>query len=140
MTHPRKNIRAALVAILGAASLPGDPTIVSNRAAKIDESDLPVVNIVATPETSAESELGTPKLRRTLEVTIEVQAMASAETTLDDTLDDLAEGIEAALSADQAWNRTVIISTLTGTAITKTDDGAEPVGTMTMKYTADYYA
>lgn len=140
MTHRRKTIRDAVVALLDTGTIVASGKVYSNRTLRVAAADAPYVNVYTQSETSQPLNITGKTLARVLTISIEAVAKDFSDATLDDTLDTLAEGIETALRADEAWAGSVFDSTLIGTEIETSDEGDTPLGRIRLTYSARYRA
>lgn len=94
MSHPRKQIRANVVALL--TGLTGVTTVDASRVTPFADSELPALNVVNRGGQSSPITLtGSGPQERQINVGIDIHAKAT--DGVDDLLDDIAERVEAEL-------------------------------------------
>jgi peptidoglycan hydrolase-like amidase len=74
----------------------------------------------------------------TRNLTLVIEGYAKTATNLDDTLDTIASEVEAAMAGDRTVTGWAVTSHLTGTEISLTGDGDQPVGVVSMSYLVTY--
>jgi len=98
VSHPRKQIRAAVVQTLLDAGLVGG-RVFRSRARELQPNELPAILVYADEETAEPtSETGARCYVKDLKVRVK---MVAAGDTADEDLDDLAELVEDALALDE---------------------------------------
>lgn len=96
MSHPRKQIRANVVALL--TGLAGVVTVAASRTAPFDDSELPALNVVNRGGAASPITL-TGQGPSDRQITVGIDIHVKAADGVDDQLDDIAESVEAALHA-----------------------------------------
>lgn len=144
MSHGRKDIRDAVKALLTEAEIVPEGAVFANRAIRIQDLELPVINVTTSDEASETSELCPGRLKRRLTVIVEATAIAElpvgdAPIPVDDVLDELADKIEDALGPDIQWGGSVTDQHLVRTEISQRADGKTVIGSLRMSYEALYF-
>ena len=138
MTHPRKQIRDNLVALLTGLPLTGS-RVYGSRLSPVEEGDLPALRIYADSE-QAGPLLIHSQVMRERSITYRIEIVARANTALDDALDAIAEQVEGALvlASEDTW----LDGTLgdLSTEIELSDDASQPVGIARMGVTINTVA
>lgn len=145
MAHPRKLLRAAIVAQLtGYAGLAG-ARIESSRQDAIARSKLPLISVYTLNEETDQdaSEDTSPRmLVRSSTVEIAGWVAASEETDVADAMDDLAEQIEAAMDSEPLFGLDMVEdSILLGTELdlVEKDGRSSPlIGQVILTYAVTY--
>lgn len=138
MTHQRQTIREKVVQLLsGAAIVTGG--VFGARDLPVAEGDLPLIVVRTNDETSEPADMSSRVLLRKLEITIELKASNPDDSLVAGDVDAYAEAIESALS-EPTLGGVVDDSNLKSTVFAKTSDGEVPIGLLTMKYEATYFA
>lgn len=132
MSHARKQIRDAIVALLQTAPTYGTH-VTADRVYNIDAAALPGLNVVDVDESV--DFLSLESYERKLTVQIECRAQGT-ETTIDDTLDAMAAEVETLL--DLAQPAGVALMQQTGSRKTLDGGGSKPTGLLAIDYTAHY--
>lgn len=140
MTHKRKDIRDAVVAILNGASIVGAGKVFSNRSTPVAVEDLPFINVMVIGESSEPQDFGTEKLMRDLTLVVQVAQKDEDNESLDDELDSLAEDVEDALKADTSLQGKATDSYLSATELIVDGDGEVTIGVVSMTYRVRYEA
>lgn len=97
MSHPRKQIRANVVALLTGLPITGS-NVFASRVTPFAESELPALNVLTLSSNQQQLDLagsGALQLDFTLAIDIVVKEMDG----LDDLIDDIAEDVELAMQA-----------------------------------------
>lgn len=144
----RKNIRKAVVAMLKGNTDAGD-RVFPNATVPPWEDELPVILVYQRSESASLLGLTPKELNRDLDLAIEIVAkgpeenvdLSTPETgvkTLEDILDDIAEQVECYLHADDTLQGTCDESVLSSSDFEFEMDGALPIGSARLTYTASY--
>jgi hypothetical protein len=141
MTHVRKQIRDAIVAMLIGATGAGDK-VYSNRARPIDTAHCPCIVVNTDDETIATIPDYPAWFERKLTVTIYIYA--AQLTGLDDVLDEVSAQVEATLWQHQAastlnglLSQSMLFNSLKIEFDGETSD--VPIGRLAMEISAHYY-
>lgn len=140
MTHPRSQIRSAVVSHLAQSSTAAGSRVFSGRLMPIEEPELPaiVVHTRDTEEVTGRSASGWNgyEQRRCI---VSVICIAQSFDDIDEDLDTMAGQVEAAL---QAWTIPAFESAEIGPHTTSSDDpefdGALTTGAITLKFPVTY--
>lgn len=144
----RKSIRKAVVAMLKGNTDAGD-RVFPNATVPPWEQELPVILVYQRSEPVSNLGLTPKEIIRNLDLAIEIVAKGPEENvdlatpepgvkTLEDILDDIAEQVECYLHADDTLQGTCDESELTNTEFEFEMDGALPIGSARLTYTASY--
>lgn len=134
MTHKRKRIRDAVVAVLEA--VPGwEGRVFANRARPTENAELPVVLVYSLAEDSNEISTGGTLLR---DLTVAIEARTNVSLELDDALDEMAAKVETAMAADRRLGRRAISSRLSGTNMGLDGEGESRQAVATLTYIVQY--
>lgn len=136
MTHQRKSIRDAIVALLTDATTAG-ASVYSSRVRAIDETDLPMILVYANTETASIYQEAPRELERVLSV--DVKIVAKADDDLDDALDAIADEVENVLMQDDSLGGLCDQMLLKNTELTLTPEGDTLLGSCVLTYEVNYY-
>ncbi len=136
MTHPRKDIRDAVVAALTGQTAAGSK-VYPTRVRPLAEGGLPCILVYAGSE-SVEIYQESPREYERL-LTLSVEALAKADDGLDDVLDALALQIEHELMQDHTLGEICGDVVLKGAELTVAGEGDTLIGSCVLTYEIAYY-
>ena len=99
MTHPRKTIRANVVALLTGLPLTG-ARVFASRVRPLTDAELPGLRIFTVD--SQQADLSLAEGASQFDFTVGIEIVAKVAEDLDDVIDDIAEDVEAALATAPA--------------------------------------
>lgn len=141
VTHQRRAIKTALVAMLDTGGIVDAGNVFSGRRRAVDADELPVINVHAGPESADPLDNSGSTYRRDLDLIIEITAAAPPDDSVEDVLDDLAALVEAALAADPTIADTAVTTTLKTSVPDDPDARAETnIGRLKLTYSTLYVA
>lgn len=134
MTHRRKEIRDAVVTLLGNASVVASGRVYSNRNLAVESDLLPVLNVYTADEGEQVLDVTGASLIRTMPLIVEIRAKAANNATIDDTLDALADSVETAMESDPTLGGLATDITLESTSLAASAEGDYSVGRARLTY------
>lgn len=145
MAHPRKLIRAAIVAVLQAANTTAGQRVYKSRSTPWRNIELPAISVWSTEELVDEgSEESSPReLVRGADFNVDLVLAMPADGDVDDALDDFAEQVEDALKADRYLRAageegTASDSFLVSSTFGEVAEGNKPMGALRLVYRTRY--
>jgi hypothetical protein len=136
MAHARQQIREQVGTTVSGLTTTGT-RVYQSRVHNLAEANLPGLLVYTTAEESSPDSFGVPR-SMTRNLTLVIEGYAKTATNLDDTLDTIASEVEAAMAGDRTVTGWAVTSHLTGTEISLTGDGDQPVGVVSMSYLVTY--
>lgn len=128
MTHVRAQVREAIVTALNGATTAGTQ-VYGNRATKVAESALPMINVVVTEEIAEPATIGTTMLRT---FAVDVYCYSRSGGSVDAALDALAVEVEDVM--DQGLALSVQDVRYVGASMSNEDMGLGEIGSLIVRY------
>jgi len=136
MTHPRHNIRAAVVSLLTGKTA-AEARVFPSRVRAVDASELPCILVYAGSEAVTVFQGSPHEYERRLTVQVEIQARA--DEGLDAAMDAIAEDVEHKLMQDHTLGGLCRDVELIASEITIKDDGDTLIGSCVLTYEVTYH-
>ncbi len=138
MSHPRRDIRAAVADLLTNATAAG-ARVFRTRTTPYRRLESPAISVYTRSESvdPASKSTAPRELTRTLMLAVEVAVKMGG--AVDDTLDDIAIAIERAIDADPTFGGVCSDSILSSTDIGVDEAGDKPIGMMVLTYAVTYF-
>lgn len=136
MTHPRHNIRAAVVLRLTGKTA-AESRVFPSRVRPVDAAQLPCILVYAGSEAVTVYQESPHEYERRL--TVQVEAQAKADEGLDAAMDAIAEDVEHELMQDHTLGGLCRDVELTASEITIKDDGDTLIGSCVLTYEVTYH-
>lgn len=136
MAHLRKQIREYFGTQLTGLTTTG-ANVFQSRVDPMVSAKLPAIIIYTTSESSEEVSFSAKRIQQR-SLTVNVEGYVRAVTNFDDTLDLISEEAEIAILDDTTLGGLAINTELTGTDITYSGDGEQPVGTIRLTFEVQY--
>jgi len=135
-THVREQIRDRIASNVTGLSTTGD-RVYKSRVWPLNADTMPALLVYSTSEDSATDIMG-PSLVMNRELSVVVEGYVRNITVYDDKVDTIAKEVEIAMAADQTLNNLAKISYLSGTEITYSGEGDQPIAVVSMTYLVQY--
>lgn len=134
--HVRQQIRDRIVTNVTGLTTTGN-RVFKSRVYPLNADTMPALLVYSTSEESSIDVMGSPgSLMRT--ATIAIEGYVRNITIYDNLIDDICQEVEVAMAADQTLNGLAKNSFLSGTEISYTGEGDQPIGVVTMNYVVQY--
>lgn len=135
-THVREQIRDRIASNVTGLSTTGD-RVYKSRVWPLNADTMPALLVYSTSEDSATDIMG-PSLVINRELSVVVEGYVRNITVYDDKVDTIAKEVEIAMAADQTLNNLAKISYLSGTEISYSGEGDQPIAVVSMTYLVQY--
>lgn len=135
-THVREQIRDRIASNVTSLSTTGD-RVYKSRVWPLNADTMPALLVYSTSEDSATDIMG-PSLVMNRELSVVVEGYVRNITVYDDKVDTIAKEVEIAMAADQTLNNLAKISYLSGTEISYSGEGDQPIAVVSMTYLVQY--
>lgn len=135
-THPRENIRAAVVTALKDNTDVGSK-VYPSRVIPVAQDELPLILVYANSEAIEIYQESPREYERVLSLSVEM--CADADENLDNELDALALQVEHRLMQDHTLGELCRDVVLKGCELTVSADGDTPIGSCVLTYEITYY-
>lgn len=138
MSHPRKDIRDAVVTLLKNGSTDAGQSVFPNRESAVWVAELPSICVYTKEETAEPRDIRSRQYIRTISLVIECKRQATS--LVDDDLDTICSQVEGILSADTTGlTGTALSSVYKGTSMLIDDSNSEAnIGVATLNYEVQY--
>lgn len=136
MSHVRKQVRDAVVARVTGLPTSGSRVFNGRVWAFEQASELPALRVDVTDDSGTMDRTihGSAWIRRS--VSVEIEAKAKGTGNLVDLLDTMGEEVEAALGASLVVSGIAVDLDYLGMSLSLSADGDQPVGSLTMRFSA----
>lgn len=135
-THVRQQIRDRIASNVTGLSTTGD-RVYKSRVWPLNADTMPALLVYSTSESSATDIMGR-SLVMNRELSVVVEGYVRNITVYDDKVDTIAKEVEIAMAADQTLNNLAKISYLSGTEISYSGEGDQPIAVVSMTYLVQY--
>lgn len=136
MSDIRKQIRSAVTTRLRDAATAAADRVFPTRAISLDLPGLPALAVYTARESISLFGEAPREYKRQLEVVVE--CFCTADQASDDAVDDLATQVEAAMAGfEYAEDKRALLTGVEGPIVDA--EGAQPIGSVRLTYTVDYY-
>jgi len=135
-THVRQQIRDRIASNVTGLTTTGD-RVYKSRVWPLNADTMPALLVYSTSEDSATDIMG-PSLVTNRELSVVVEGYVRNITVYDDKVDTIAKEVEIAMAADQTLNDLAKFSYLSGTEISYSGEGDQPIAVVSMTYLVQY--
>ena len=135
-THVRQQIRDRIASNVTGLSTTGD-RVYKSRVWPLNADTMPALLVYSTSEDSVTDIMGR-SLVMNRELSVVVEGYVRNITVYDDKVDTIAKEVEIAMAADQTLNNLAKISYLSGTEISYSGEGDQPIAVVSMTYLVQY--
>lgn len=135
-THVRQQIRDRIASNVTGLSTTGD-RVYKSRVWPLNADTMPALLVYSISENSATDIMGR-SLVMNRELSVVVEGYVRNITVYDDKVDTIAKEVEIAMAADQTLNNLAKISYLSGTEISYSGEGDQPIAVVSMTYLVQY--
>ena len=135
-THVRQQIRDRIASNVTGLTTTGD-RVYKSRVWPLNADTMPALLVHSTSEDSATDIMG-PSLVTNRELSVVVEGYVRNITVYDDKVDTIAKEVEIAMAADQTLNDLAKFSYLSGTEISYSGEGDQPIAVVSMTYLVQY--
>ena len=134
--HVRQQIRDRIVSNVTGLTTTGN-RVFKSRVYPLNADTMPALLVYSTTEDSDIDVMGFPGVLNRI-VNVAIEGYVRNITVYDNLIDDICQEVEVAMANDPTINGLAKNSFLSGTEISYTGEGDQPIGVVTMNYVVQY--